>query len=155
MSHTAPNLSSKVVPTSGPITMVDAIRQAMFEEMERDPAVVAIGEDIGVYGGAFKVTDGLLAKFGRERVIETPIAETAIIGAACGMSFLGLRPVAEMQFIDFIACCFNQVTNFVAKSHYLWGAPVPMVIRGPSGGGVHGGPFHSANPECISCIRPG
>ena len=155
MSHTAPNLSSKTVPTSGPITMVDAIRQAMFEEMERDPAVVAIGEDIGVYGGAFKVTDGLLARFGRERVIETPIAETAIIGAACGMSFLGLRPVAEMQFIDFIACCFNQVTNFVAKSHYLWGAPVPMVIRGPSGGGVHGGPFHSANPEMYFVHTPG
>src|ERR1700682_1776435 len=155
MSHTAPNLSSKVVPASGPITMVDAIRQAMFEEMERDPAVVAIGEDIGVYGGAFKVTDGLLAKFGRERVIETPIAETAIIGAACGMSFLGLRPVAEMQFIDFIACCFNQVTNFVAKSHYLWDAPVPIVIRGPSGGGVHGGPFHSANPEMYFVHTPG
>src|SRR6204780_2706284 len=155
MSHTAPNLSSKVVPASGPITMVDAIRQAMFEEMERDPAVVAIGEDIGVYGGAFKVTDGLLAKFGRERVIETPIAETAIIGAACGMSFLGLRPGAEMQFIDFIACCFNQVTNFVAKSHYRWGAPVPMVLRGPSGGGVHGGPFHSANPEMYFVHTPG
>ena len=155
MSHTAPNLSPKVVPTSGPITMVDAIRQALFEEMERDPAVVAIGEDIGVYGGAFKVTDGLLAKFGRERVIETPIAETAIIGAACGMSFLGLRPVAEMQFIDFIACCFNQVTNFVAKSHYLWGAPVPIVVRGPSGGGVHGGPFHSANPEMYFVHTPG
>ena len=142
-------------PLPAPITMVEAIRQAMFEEMERDPAVVAIGEDIGVYGGAFKVTDGLLAKFGRERVIETPISETAIIGAACGMSFLGLRPVAEMQFIDFIACCFNQVTNFVAKSHYLWGAPVPMVIRGPSGGGVHGGPFHSANPEMYFVHTPG
>src|SRR5271156_1477702 len=155
MSHTAPNLSSKTVPTSGPITMVDAIRQAMFEEMERDPAVVAIGEDIGVYGGAFKVTDGLLAKFGRERVIETPIAETAIIGAACGKSFLGLRPVCGMHFIDFIASCFNQVTNFVAKSHYLWDAPVPIVIRGPSGGGVHGGPFHSANPEMYFVHTPG
>jgi 2-oxoisovalerate dehydrogenase E1 component beta subunit len=137
------------------ITMLEAIRQAMFEEMERDPAVVAIGEDIGVYGGAFKVTEGLLEKFGRERVIETPIAETGIVGAACGMSFLGLRPVAEMQFIDFIACCFNQVTNFVAKSHYLWGAPVPMVLRGPSGGGVHGGPFHSANPEMYFVHTPG
>ncbi|MGB0036305.1 MAG: alpha-ketoacid dehydrogenase subunit beta [Candidatus Acidiferrales bacterium] len=137
------------------ITMLEAIRQAMFEEMERDPAVVAIGEDIGVYGGAFKVTEGLLAKFGHERVIDTPIAETAIVGAACGMSFLGLRPVAELQFIDFIACCFNQVTNFVAKSHYLWGAPVPMVIRGPSGGGVHGGPFHSANPEMYFAHTPG
>jgi 2-oxoisovalerate dehydrogenase E1 component beta subunit len=137
------------------ITMLEAIRQAIFEEMDRDPAVVAIGEDIGVYGGAFKVTEGLLAKFGHERVIDAPIAETAIVGAACGMSYLGLRPVVEMQFIDFIACCFNQVTNFVAKSHYRWGAPVPMVLRGPSGGGVHGGPFHSANPEMYFMHTPG
>src|SRR5579872_6031396 len=138
-----------------PVTMLEAIRQAMFEEMQRDPAVVALGEDVGVFGGAFKVTEGLLAKFGPERVIDTPISETAIVGAACGMSYLGLRPIAEMQFIDFIACCFNQVTNFVAKSHYLWGAPVPMVLRGPSGGGVHGGPFHSANPEMYFVHTPG
>ncbi|HEV2205503.1 MAG TPA: alpha-ketoacid dehydrogenase subunit beta [Candidatus Acidoferrales bacterium] len=137
------------------ITMLEGIRQAMFEEMDRDPAVVALGEDIGVYGGAFKVTEGLLARFGPERVIDAPISETAIVGAACGMSYLGLRPVAEMQFIDFIACCFNQVTNFVAKSHYRWGAPVPMVLRGPSGGGVHGGPFHSANPEMYFVHTPG
>jgi 2-oxoisovalerate dehydrogenase E1 component beta subunit len=137
------------------VTMLEAIRQAIFEEMERDPAVVTLGEDIGVYGGAFKVTEGLLAKFGPERVMDTPISETAIVGAACGMSYLGLRPIAEMQFIDFIACCFNQVTNFVAKSHYLWGAPVPMVLRGPSGGGVHGGPFHSANPEMYFVHTPG
>jgi 2-oxoisovalerate dehydrogenase E1 component beta subunit len=137
------------------VTMLEAIRQAMFEEMDRDPAVVAIGEDIGVYGGAFKVTVGLLERFGNERVIETPISETAIVGAACGMSYLGLRPIVEMQFIDFIACCFNQVTNFVAKGHYLWGAPAPMVIRGPSGGGVHGGPFHSANPEMYFAHTPG
>jgi 2-oxoisovalerate dehydrogenase E1 component beta subunit len=137
------------------VTFLEAIRSALFEEMERDPAVVALGEDIGVYGGAFKVTEGLLAKFGRERVIDTPISETAIVGAACGMSYLGLRPVAEMQFIDFIACCFNQVTNFVAKSHYRWDAPVPMVLRGPSGGGVHGGPFHSANPEMYFVHTPG
>jgi 2-oxoisovalerate dehydrogenase E1 component beta subunit len=137
------------------ITMLEAIRQALYEEMERDPAVVMLGEDIGVYGGAFKVTEGLLARFGRDRVIDTPISETAIVGAACGMSYLGLRPVAEMQFIDFIACCFNQVTNFIAKSHYRWGAPVPMVLRGPSGGGVHGGPFHSANPEMYFVHTPG
>jgi 2-oxoisovalerate dehydrogenase E1 component beta subunit len=137
------------------ITMLEGIRQAIFEEMDRDPAVVALGEDIGVYGGAFKVTEGLLAKFGPERVIDAPISETAIVGAACGMSYLGLRPIVEMQFIDFIACCFNQVTNFVAKSHYRWGAPVPMVLRGPSGGGVHGGPFHSANPEMYFMHTPG
>jgi pyruvate/2-oxoglutarate/acetoin dehydrogenase E1 component len=137
------------------VTMLEAIREALFEEFDRDPAVVALGEDIGVYGGAFKATEGLLAKFGPERVIDTPISETAIVGAACGMSYLGLRPVVEMQFIDFIACCFNQVTNFVAKSHYRWGAPVPMVVRGPSGGGVHGGPFHSANPEMYFAHTPG
>jgi len=137
------------------ITMLEAIRQALFEEMERDPAVIALGEDIGVYGGAFKATEGLLAKFGYERVIDAPISESAIVGAAVGMSYLGLRPVVEMQFIDFIACCFNQVTNFVAKSHYRWGAPVPLVLRGPSGGGVHGGPFHSANPEMYFVHTPG
>jgi pyruvate/2-oxoglutarate/acetoin dehydrogenase E1 component len=137
------------------VTMIEAIREALFEEFDRDPAVVALGEDIGVYGGAFKATEGLLARFGPERVMDTPICETAIVGAACGMSYLGLRPVVEMQFIDFIACCFNQVTNFVAKSHYRWGAPVPMVVRGPSGGGVHGGPFHSANPEMYFVHTPG
>ncbi len=138
-----------------PVTFLEGIRQALFEEMDRDPAVVCIGEDIGVYGGAFKVTAGLLERFGWERVIDTPISETAIIGAACGMSYLGLRPVVELQFVDFIACCFNQLTNFVAKSYYLWGAPVPMVVRAPSGGGVHGGPFHSANPEMYFGHTPG
>ncbi len=138
-----------------PVTFLEAIRQALFEEMDRDPAVVMLGEDVGVYGGAFKVSDGLLERFGWDRVIDTPISETAIVGAAVGMSYLGLRPVAEMQFIDFIACAFNQITNFVAKSHYRWGAPVPMVIRGPSGGGVHGGAFHSANPEMYYVHTPG
>jgi 2-oxoisovalerate dehydrogenase E1 component beta subunit len=137
------------------VTFLEAIRQALFEEMERDPAVVCIGEDIGVYGGAFKVTQGLLERFGWERVIDTPISESAIVGAAVGMSYMGLRPVAEMQFIDFIACAFNQITNFVAKSNYRWFAPVPIVIRGPSGGGVHGGPFHSANPEMYFVHTPG
>lgn len=137
------------------MTYLQAVGRGLWEEMERDPAVLMIGEDIGVYGGAFKVTDGFLAHFGRERVIDTPISESAIVGAAVGMSYLGLRPVCELQFIDFIACCFNQITNFVAKSHYRWGAPVPMVIRGPAGGGVHGGPFHSQNPEMYFVHTPG
>src|SRR6202049_1035542 len=137
------------------ITYLEAIREALLEEMERDPAVVLIGEDIGVYGGAFTATTGMLERFGWERVIDTPISETAIVGAAVGMSYLGLRPVVEMQFIDFIACAFNQITNVAAKSHYRAGAPVPLVIRGPSGGGVHGSAFHSANPEMYFVHTPG
>ena len=136
-------------------TYLEAIREALLEEMERDPAVVLLGEDIGVYGGAFQATAGLLERFGWERVIDTPISETAIVGAAVGMSYLGLRPVVEMQFIDFIVCAFNQITNVAAKSHYRAGAPVPLVIRGPSGGGVHGGPFHSTNPEMYFVHTPG
>ena len=137
------------------VTFLEAIRQALFEEMERDPAVVLIGEDVGVYGGAFKVSAGLLERFGWERVIDTPIAETGIVGAAYGMSVMGLKPVAEMQFIDFIACAFNQITNFVAKAHYRGAAPAAMVIRGPSGGGQHSGPFHSQNPEMYFVHTPG
>jgi 2-oxoisovalerate dehydrogenase E1 component beta subunit len=123
--------------------------------MERDPAVFCLGEDIGIYGGAFKVTDGFIERFGPERVIDTPIAESAIVGAAFGASLTGLRPVAEFQFMDFIGCAFNQITNMLAKAHYRWGAPAPVVIRGPSGGGVHGGPFHSQNPEMYFVHTPG
>jgi 2-oxoisovalerate dehydrogenase E1 component beta subunit len=141
--------------TPGQVTFLEAIKQAMYEEMERDPAVVLIGEDIGVYGGAFKTSEGLLERFGWERVIDTPISESAIIGAACGMSYLGLRPICEMQFMDFISCAFNQITNMLAKAHFRWGAPVPVVVRGPSGGGVHGGPFHSQNPETYFTHTPG
>jgi len=129
------------------LTYLEAIRQGIWEEMERDPTVFCIGEDIGVYGGAFKVTDGFIDRFGPGRVIDTPIAESAIVGAAFGASLTGMRPVAEFQFMDFIGCAFNQITNMVAKAHYRWGAPAPLVIRGPSGGNVHGGPFHSQNPE--------
>ncbi|HZU41489.1 MAG TPA: alpha-ketoacid dehydrogenase subunit beta [Terriglobales bacterium] len=137
------------------LTYLEAIRQGIWEEMERDPRVFCIGEDIGIYGGAFKVTDGFIDRFGPERVIDTPIAESAIVGAAFGASLTGLRPVVEFQFMDFIGCAFNQITNMVAKSHYRWGAPAPIVIRGPSGGGVHGGPFHSQNPEMYFVHTPG
>jgi len=137
------------------VTYLEAIRQGIWEEMEHDPTVFCIGEDIGIYGGAFKVTDGFIDRFGPERVIDTPIAESAIVGAAFGASLTGLRPVAEFQFMDFIGCAFNQITNMVAKAHYRWGAPAPLVIRGPSGGNVHGGPFHSQNPEMYFVHTPG
>jgi 2-oxoisovalerate dehydrogenase E1 component beta subunit len=137
------------------LTYLEAIRQGIWEEMEHDPTVFCIGEDIGIYGGAFKVTDGFIDRFGPERVIDTPIAESAIVGAAFGASLTGLRPVAEFQFMDFIGCAFNQITNMVAKAHYRWGAPAPLVIRGPSGGNVHGGPFHSQNPEMYFVHTPG
>ena len=136
-------------------TYLDAIRQGLAEEMASDDRVYAIGEDIGLYGGAFKVTEGLLNRFGAERVIDTQVSETAIIGAAIGSAYLGMRPVAELQFIDFVACCFNILTNFAAKSRYRWGAGVPLVVRGPCGGGVSGGPFHSANPEAHFLHTPG
>ncbi len=136
-------------------TYLEAIRQGIWEEMERDPSVFCIGEDIGIYGGAFKVTDGFIDRFGPERVIDTPIAESAIVGAAFGASLTGLRPVAEFQFMDFIGCAFNQICNMVASAHYRWGAPAPLVIRGPSGGNVHGGPFHSQNPEMWFVHTPG
>jgi len=137
------------------VTYLEAIRQGIWEEMEHDPTVFCIGEDIGIYGGAFKVTDGFIDRFGPERVIDTPIAESAIVGAAFGASLTGMRPVAEFQFMDFIGCAFNQITNMVAKAHYRWGAPAPLVIRGPSGGNVHGGPFHSQNPEMYFVHTPG
>ncbi|HLZ00224.1 MAG TPA: alpha-ketoacid dehydrogenase subunit beta [Candidatus Angelobacter sp.] len=136
-------------------TYLEAIRQGLWEEMERDPSVFCIGEDIGIYGGAFKVTDGFIHHFGPERVIDTPIAEAAIVGAAFGASLTGMRPVAEFQFMDFIGCAFNQIVNMAAKSHYRWGAPAPLVLRGPCGGGVHGGPFHSQNPEMPFVHTPG
>ena len=137
------------------LTYLEAIRQGIWEEMERDPSVFCLGEDIGIYGGAFKVTDGFIDRFGPERVIDTPIAESAIVGAAFGASLTGMRPVAEFQFMDFIGCAFNQIVNMVAKAHYRWGAPAPLVIRGPSGGNVHGGPFHSQNPEMWFVHAPG
>jgi pyruvate/2-oxoglutarate/acetoin dehydrogenase E1 component len=138
-----------------PTTYLEAIREGIWEEMERDPDVFVIGEDIGVYGGAFKVTAGMLDRFGERRVVDTPLAESGIVGAAIGAALMGLRPVAEMQFSDFIACAYDQIVNFAAKCRYRWGAAVPMVVRGPSGGGIHGGPFHSQNPEAPFIHTPG
>ena len=129
------------------ITYLEAIREGLMEEMEADPRVFLLGEDIGAYGGAFKVTAGFLEKFGESRVIDTPIAESAIVGASIGAALYGMRPVAEMQFIDFIACAFDMITNYAAKAHYCWGAAIPIVIRGPAGGLSHAGPFHSQNVE--------
>jgi 2-oxoisovalerate dehydrogenase E1 component beta subunit len=157
MSGGAPHLGGDAGTTAakGQTTYVDAIREGLREEMLRDERVFLIGEDIGAYGGAFKVTDGLIQEFGEARVIDTPIAETAIVGAAVGAAMMGMRPVAEMQFIDFISCAFDMITNFAAKSRYRTGVGVPLVIRGPSGGGVHGGPFHSQNPEAYFAHTPG
>jgi 2-oxoisovalerate dehydrogenase E1 component beta subunit len=137
------------------ITLLEAIRQGLWEEMERDERVFILGEDIGIYGGAFKMTDGFLQKFGEERVIDTPISESAIVGAACGAAMMGMRPVAEMQFIDFISCAFDMITNYAAKSRYRQDIGLPMVVRGPCGGGVHGGPFHSQNVESFFLNTPG
>ncbi len=128
-------------------TYLEAIRQALWEEMESDPRVFLMGEDVGEYGGAFKLTEGFLEHFGADRVIDTPIVESGLVGAAAGAALMGQRPIVEMQFIDFIANGFDQLVNFVAKSHWRWGQPMPLVVRGPSGGGVRGGPFHSQNPE--------
>ncbi|HST54158.1 MAG TPA: alpha-ketoacid dehydrogenase subunit beta [Pyrinomonadaceae bacterium] len=133
----------------GTVTFVEAIRQGLWEEMERDPSVFLIGEDVGTYGGAFKVTDGLLDEFGESRVVDTPISEAAIVGAACGAALLGMRPVAEFQFIDFISPAFDMLTNYAAKCRYRWGASVAAVFRGPCGAGVHAGPFHSLNAEAF------
>ena len=139
----------------GAITYLEAIRQGIWEEMERDSSVFVLGEDVGQYGGAFKLTEGMLERFGEDRVVDTPISESAIVGAAIGAALMGMRPIAEMQFADFISCAFDQITNFAAKCRYRWGAGVPIVIRGPSGGGVHGGPYHSQNPEMHYVHTPG
>jgi len=137
------------------ITYLEAIRQGIMEEMERDPDVFCLGEDIGIYGGAFKITAGMLERFGERRIVDTPISESAIVGAAIGASFAGLRPVAEMQFADFISCGFDQIVNFAAKCRYRWNAPAPIVVRAPSGGGIRGGPYHSQNPEAWFVHTPG
>jgi pyruvate/2-oxoglutarate/acetoin dehydrogenase E1 component len=136
-------------------TYLDAIRAAMHEEMERDERVFLIGEDVGAYGGAFKASAGLIERFGPQRVIDTPISEIAIAGAASGAAIMGMRPIAEMQFIDFITCAYDMLVNFTATNRYLYGRDCPIVVRGPAGAGTHGGPFHSLSPEAMFMNRPG
>ena len=137
------------------ITYLEAIREALIEEMERDDHVFCLGEDIGAYGGAFKATEGLVRRFGERRVIDTPISEIGIVGAAAGAAHMGMRPIVEMQFIDFIANAYDMLTNYVATARYRAMLPCPMVVRGPSGGYVRGGPFHSQNPEAGFIHTPG
>jgi 2-oxoisovalerate dehydrogenase E1 component beta subunit len=136
-------------------TYLEAIRQALFEEMRADERVFCLGEDIGQFGGAFKVTAGLLDEFGAERVVDTPIAESLIVGVSIGAALRGLRPVAEMQFADFVTSGFSQLVHNAATFHYRLGISVPMVVRLPAGGGVGGGPFHSWNPEAWFAHTPG
>jgi len=139
------------------LTYLEAIREALIEEMRRDQNVFVLGEDVGEYGGAFGVTQGLFAEFGESRVIDTPISESAIVGISIGASLRGYRPVAEMQFADFISCGFDQIVNQAATLRYRYGgrASVPIVVRAPSGGNVGGGLYHSQNPEAWFIHRPG
>jgi len=137
------------------ITYIDALREGMREELLRDESVYCLGEDIGTYGGAFRATKGFLQEFGRPRILDTPLSETAILGAAVGSAMMGMRPIAEMQFADFVTTGFNMLVNYAAKAHYRWGAAVPMVVRLPSGGGTRGGPFHTTNPEAWFTRVPG
>src|SRR3954469_18248207 len=137
------------------ITYLEAIREALFEEMERDASVFCLGEDIGKYGGAFKVTEGLLDKFGEERVIDTPISEIGIVGAAAGAAHMGMLPVVEMHFIVFLSNVYDMLTNYVATARYRAFLPCPMVVRGPSGGDVRGGAVYSQNPAAGVVHTPG
>jgi 2-oxoisovalerate dehydrogenase E1 component beta subunit len=137
------------------MTYLQAISDGLREEMRRDESVFCLGEDIGAFGGAFKVTEGFVEEFGADRVLDTPLAENLIVGAAVGAAAEGMKPVAEMQFADFISCGFDQLVNVAAKLHYRQGVAVPMVVRLPSGGGFSGGPFHSQNPEAWFIQAPG
>jgi 2-oxoisovalerate dehydrogenase E1 component beta subunit len=137
------------------MTYLEAISDALRTEMRRDESVFCLGEDIGAFGGAFKATDGFAEEFGADRVLDTPLAETAILGAATGAAIEGMRPVCEMQFADFISCGFDQLVNVAAKLNYRQGVAVPIVVRLPSGGGFSGGPFHSQNPEAWFLQTPG
>jgi len=131
----------------GQATYLIAVAEALWEEMERDERVFLLGEDIGVYGGAFKVTEGFIERFGAERVMDTPIAEETIVGMSVGAAMEGLRPVAEFQYADFMSSGFDEITTVLSRYHYRAGVPLPVVLRGPSGGGVRASSFHSINPE--------
>ncbi len=137
------------------MTYLQAISAGLRDELRADERVLVMGEDIGEFGGAFKVTDGFIEEFGPGRVMDTPLAESAIIGCAVGAAVVGLRPVCEMQFSDFISCGFDQLVNVAGKMHYRQGLAVPIVVRLPSGGGFSGGPFHSQNPEAWFMQSPG
>ena len=137
------------------MTYLQAISDAMREEMRSDERVFVMGEDIGTFGGAFKVTDGFIDEFGPKRVMDTPLAESAIIGCAIGAACEGLRPIAEMQFSDFISCGFDQLVNVAGKMYYRMGLSVNITVRLPSGGGFSGGPYHSQNPEGWFMHSPG
>jgi 2-oxoisovalerate dehydrogenase E1 component beta subunit len=139
----------------GEATYLIAIAEALWEEMERDESVFLLGEDIGVYGGAFKVTEGFLDRFGADRVMDTPICEETIVGMAVGAAMEGFRPVAEFQYADFMTCGFDEIVTNAARYHYRSGVSLPIVLRGPSGGGVRAGPFHSTNPEPYFAYAPG
>jgi pyruvate/2-oxoglutarate/acetoin dehydrogenase E1 component len=136
-------------------TYLQAISDALRQEMRRDKRVYVIGEDVGVYGGAFKVTLGFQEEFGPWRVIDAPLAETAIVGSCTGAAMMGMRPVAEMQFADFVSCAWDHLVTVAAKQRWRVGTPVPIVVRCPSGGGFSGGPFHSQNPESSFAHIPG
>jgi 2-oxoisovalerate dehydrogenase E1 component beta subunit len=140
---------------AGEATYLIAIAEALWEEMERDESVFVMGEDIGVYGGAFKVTEGFIERFGPDRVMDTPIAEDTFTGIAIGAAMEGMRPVVELQYSDFITCSFDELVAVAGKYHYRSGVPLPFVIRGPSGGGVRGSAFHSQNPEPWFAHAPG
>ena len=140
---------------SGEATYLIAIAEALWEEMERDERVFLLGEDIGAYGGAFKVTEGFIERFGPERVMDTPIAEETIVGTAMGAAMEGFRPVAEFQYADFMTSGFDEIVTALARYHYRTGVPLPVVLRGPSGGGVRASSFHSINPEPWFAHAPG
>jgi 2-oxoisovalerate dehydrogenase E1 component beta subunit len=137
------------------LSYLEAVREALAEEMARDERVFLLGTDVGPYGGAFGATRGLFERFGATRVIDAPVSEAGIVGAAIGAAIMGMRPIVEIQYVDFISCAFDLLVNYAATSRYRWGAGVPMVVRGPFGAGVHAGPFHSQSPEAALMSAPG